>query len=170
MLPWRPRRDSSTGLRTLQKDIHAADQLPVGGDIDRNEIVPVFWLHMTERRKWAQNSRIADQNIEALVSFVERQREARNAVAVLDVKRHQCGRTASRPDLVVELFEAADRAGYRNHMRASLRERKRGCGTDATRGAGDQRDAVGKGLGVIGHSRVRPRQVPGIHVFCSVQA
>ena len=153
---------SATGLRSLQKHIHAADQLPVRGYVDREEIVPIFRFNMAQRGQWPQNPGIADQYIEALISLIERQREARNAFAILDVERYQRGGAAGRPDPVIEVFKPANRAAHRNHVCAGMRQLKRDSGADAARGAGDKRDTVGKGLGIICHSAVKPgrRRVP----------
>ena len=94
-----------------------------------------FGSTWAERRERTENASIADQHIEPLVAFVEGQCEPRDAVAVFDVERHQCGRAAGCLDLVVEFFEPADRARDRHHMRARLRQLKRSRGADAARGA-----------------------------------
>ena len=122
--------------------------MPVGGDIDRDQIVPIFRLVRATRGERApKNAGIADQHIEALVAFVESQCESRDAVAVLHVERHQGGGAAGGLDLVVELFQPADRARDGHDMRAGLRKLERDRSANAARGAGDQRNTVGEGLG-----------------------
>ena len=99
-----------------------------------------------KRRQRAEHAGIADQDVEPLVTLVERERQPRNAVAVLHVQRHQRGRAAGCLDLVVELLEPADGARNGDDMRAGLRQRERQRRANAARGAGDQRDAIGEGF------------------------
>ena len=137
----------AAGRRCAQQRIHGADQLPIGGDVDRDQIVPVLRFDMAERRQRPEDAGIADQHVEAAVALVERQRQAGDAVAILDVERHQRGAAAGRLDLVVELFQAADGARHRDDMAACLRQLQRQRGANAARGAGHQRDTVGEGFG-----------------------
>ena len=81
------------------------------------------------------------------VALVEREREPRDAVAVLHVERHQRGGAAGGLDLVVELLQPADGARDGDDMRAGLRQCERDGRANAARGAGDQRDTVGEGFG-----------------------
>jgi len=67
-------------------------------------------------------------------------------VIVLQVERHERRGAARRLDGVVDLFQPADRAGDRDHMRAGFGERDRGRVSDAARGTGDERDTAGEGL------------------------
>ena len=101
---------------------------------------------MAERRQRADDAGIADQYVEAPIAFVERQREPRDALAVLDVERHQRGGAARGLDLVIELFQPADGARHRHHMRSRLGELQGQRGANAARGAGHQRDTVGEGV------------------------
>ena len=105
---------------------------------------------MAERRGGRQHAGVADQHIEPPVALVERQRQPRDAVGVFDVERHQRGGAAGRFDLVVEFFQAADRARHRHDMGARFGEMQRQRRADAARGAGDERNAVGEGFRVIG--------------------
>ena len=73
-----------------------------------------------ERRQRPEDAGIADQHVEPAVALVEREREPRDAVAVLHVERHQRGGAAGGLDLVVEFFQPADGARDRHHMRAGL--------------------------------------------------
>ena len=54
---------------------------------------------------------------------------------------------AGGADRVVELFQPADRARDRDHVRAGLRELECGRHADPARSAGDERDAVGERFG-----------------------
>ncbi len=72
--------------------------------------------------------------------------EAGDAIEVGHVERHQRRGAAQGLDRVVELFEAADGARHRDHMRAGARQRQRGGMADAARGAGDESDTGGEGL------------------------
>ena len=158
----------AAGACALQQRIHAADELPIGGDVDRKHVVPVLRLEVVERRRHAENAGIADQHVEAPVAFVERQREPRDAVGIFHVERHQRGRAAGRLDLVVEFFQPADRARHRHHMGAGLRQLQRDRRANAARGAGDQRDFVGEGFVAV-YGLVMPGFMPRIHVFRSSQ-
>src|SRR6266481_1584800 len=101
---------------------------------------------MPERRGRAGDAGIADENVELAVAFMQRGAEARDAVEIGEVERHQCGAAAAvLPDLVIELFKPALRPCDRNDMRASLGKRAR-CGiANAARGAGDESDPGGEG-------------------------
>ena len=70
-----------------------------------------------------------------------------DAFVILEIERHQRRGAASGADRVVEFFEPADGARDRDHVRARLRERKRGGVADAARSAGDERDTAGEGCG-----------------------
>src|SRR5262249_25466110 len=70
-----------------------------------------------------------------------------DARVVLEVERHERGRSAQALDRVVELLEPADGARERDNMGAGFGERECGGVADAARGAGDERDTVGKGKG-----------------------
>ena len=89
---------------------------------------------------------IRHHRIELAEALVERGAEPRDAVEVFQVERHERGGRAGFLDLVVELFQAADRARQRHDMRAGLRQRERGRKADPARGAGDKRDTAGEGL------------------------
>ena len=65
---------------------------------------------------------------------------------VAHVERRQRCRAAGGAHGVVELFQAADGARHRDHMRARARERERRRVADAARGAGDERDPISKRL------------------------
>ena len=58
---------------------------------------------------------------------------------------HQRRRAALRLDRVVEFLEPADGPGDGDDMGAGLGERQRRGAADAARGAGDDRDAAGRG-------------------------
>ena len=104
------------------------------------------WASGDER---PEHAGIADQHVEPAVALVERQRQPVDAVEVLQVERHQRRRAAGGLDRVVELLQPADGARDRDHMGAGLRQRERERRADAARGAGDERDAVGEGLGIF---------------------
>ena len=101
---------------------------------------------MAERRQRSDDAGIADQHVEAAIALVEREREPGDAVGILHIERHQRGGAAGGLDLVVELFQAADRARHRHDMGAGCGEFERERRADAARGAGDERDAVGEGF------------------------
>ena len=108
----------AAGFGTLEQRIHGADQVPIRRDIDGHDLVPGRRLDMLERRALAGQRGIADQHVEPLVAFVERGGEPVEAGKVLHIERHQRRRTAGRARRVVELFQRADGAGDRDHMRA----------------------------------------------------
>ena len=114
-----------------------------------NRLSQSFGLDMAERGRHAEHAGIADQDVEAAVTFVEREREPGDAVRILHVERHQRCRAALGLDLVIELFQPADRPRHRHHMRAGLRQFERQRRANTARGAGDQRDTVGQGSGHV---------------------
>ena len=65
---------------------------------------------------------------------------------VLEVERHEGRAAALRPDRVVKLLKAADRASDRDDVGAGLGQRQRGSAADAPRGAGDDGDAIRRGF------------------------
>src|SRR5262249_18002239 len=90
---------------------------------------------------------IADHHIESSETLVQGRAEPIDAGVVLEVERHERGRSTQALDRVVELLEAADGARERDNMAAGFGERERGGVADAARGAGDERDTVGEGKG-----------------------
>ena len=118
---------------------------------------------MAERRQRAENPGIACQHVETAVALIEREREPRDAVAILHIQRHQRGGAAGGLDLVVDLLQPAHRARHGHHVRAGLGELQSERRANAARGAGDQCDTVREGF--VGHSPVMPGLVPGIHAF-----
>ena len=104
---------------------------------------------MIEGRALTGHCGIADQHVEPLVTLVERRGEPVEAVVIAHVERHQRRRTAGLAHRVVEFFKPADRARYGDHMRAGACQRQRRRIADAARGAGDERDTVGKDGGML---------------------
>ena len=102
---------------------------------------------MPERRGGAGDAGIADENVELAVALMQRGAEPGDAVIVGEVERHQRGAAAVFADLVVEFFQPALRPRHRHDMRAGLGQRPRGGIADAARGAGDESDTGGEGLG-----------------------
>src|SRR5262249_5617265 len=80
-------------------------------------------------------------------TLVQGRAEPVDALVVLEIERHERGRTAQGLDRVVEVLEPADGARERDNMGAGLGQRERGGVADAARGAGDERDTVGEGKG-----------------------
>src|ERR1044071_2652906 len=109
-------------MRGAQQRVHATNELPVGGDIDGENIVPVLWFDMREWRQRAKDAGIADEDIKALIAFIQGQREAGDPLAVLDIEWHQSGGAAFGLDLVVKLLEGAHSPGHRNDMGTRPRE------------------------------------------------
>jgi hypothetical protein len=139
--------DSTASLRASEERVHAANELPIGGDIDSNQIVPVFRLDMGKRGEGAENASIADEHIEPLVAVVQGKCEPGDTLAVFDVERHKRCRATACLDPVVEFFQPANSACDSHHVRAGLRKLKRKRGANAARGACDQHDTIGEGLG-----------------------
>ena len=102
---------------------------------------------MAERRGGAGDAGIADENVELAVALMQRRAKPGDAVEIGEIERHQGGAAAVLTDLVVEFLEPALRSRHRHDMRAGLRQRARGGIADAARGAGDESDAGGEGLG-----------------------
>ncbi len=102
---------------------------------------------MPERRRGAGHARIADENVQLAMTFMQRSSEPGNAIIVDQIKRHQGGAAAVLSDFVVELFKSALRSRHRHDMRAGLCERARGGIADAARGTGNEGDAGGEGWG-----------------------
>ena len=102
---------------------------------------------MAERRGRAGHAGIADENVELAVTLMQRRAQAGDAFEIGEIERHQRRTAADFADLVVELFEAALRPRHGNDMRAGFGQRDRGGIADAARGAGDESDTGGEGLG-----------------------
>src|SRR5688572_15000384 len=99
---------------------------------------------MGQRRHFAENARVADQDVELAPALVDGTAEAINGVEIREVDRDERSGAAKGANLVVELFEGALRAGEGDHMRAGSGEGERGGAADAARGAGHDRDAIGE--------------------------
>ncbi len=102
---------------------------------------------MPERRQRAELAGVSDQDVELFESLVQRGAEPVERIEIAEVKRHERGARPFLFDFVVEFLEPADGAGERHDMRALARERDGGGAADAARGAGDERDAIGKWFG-----------------------
>ena len=98
-------------------------------------------LELLESSLHRENAGIANHNVDLAVTLMQCGAEARDAVEVAEVERHQRGLSPGRIDVVVEFLKSADGAGDRDHMRAGLGERERGGVADATRGTGDEGNA-----------------------------
>src|SRR5262249_19217568 len=81
------------------------------------------------------------------VALIQRRAEPCDPVEIGEAERHQRGRTAVLPDLVIELFEASLRARDGDDVRPSLRQSARSGIADAARGAGNKGDTGGEGSG-----------------------
>ena len=119
--------------------------MPVGGDVDRHHLIPGLRFDVIERRGHISHRRIADQNIEPPVTFVERGGEFIEPAIVPDVERSQRCRAAGGLYRIVKLFKPANSACHRNDVRASATEREGRRITDAPRGASNERDPIGEG-------------------------
>ena len=102
---------------------------------------------MAERGQRPKNAGIADHHVESSEALVQGGAEPIDALVILEVERHERGRTPQGLDRVIELLEPADRARERDNMGAGAGQRERGGIADAARGAGDERDTVGEGKG-----------------------
>ena len=91
-----------------------------------------------------------------------------DAFDVFEIERHEGRGCADRLDGIVELLEAADRACQGHRVRAGFRQGERSRIADPARGAGDERDSVGKGRG---HARRFATSVRHARLFgaCSLQ-
>src|SRR5262249_32858566 len=103
----RGHEDRAAGVGAAQQRIERADQAPVGGDIDRHDLLEDLGIDVADRRERAQDGGVADQHVEAAIALVERCAQAIDAGPVGDVERHQRGGAADRLDLIVDLLEAA---------------------------------------------------------------
>ena len=46
----------AAGVGALEQGIHGADEMPVGGDVDRHHLIPVLRLDVIERRALARDA------------------------------------------------------------------------------------------------------------------
>ena len=110
------------GIRCLEQRIESADELPIGGDVDREDIVPVLRLDVAERRRRGQQPGVADQHVELAVTLVEREREP----AMPSKSFMSSGTKVAVPPPALILSSSsskpADRARRRDDMRAGLRK------------------------------------------------
>ena len=95
---------------------------------------------MAEGREHAEHARIADEDVEAAVALVECGTQAVDLIEILEIERHEGCRAACGLDRVVHLLETADRAGDEDDVGALRGEALGDRGTQAARGAGDERD------------------------------
>jgi hypothetical protein len=73
---------------------------------------------MTERRRWAGNTGIADEDVELAMTFVESGPEPCNSLEVREIERDQRCAAAILADLVIEFFKAALGPCDRDHVRS----------------------------------------------------
>ena len=67
-------RPGSVGL--AQQRIERADEPPVGGQVDGDDLVPVLGADMADRRQGAGDSGITDQDVELAPALVDCRAEA----------------------------------------------------------------------------------------------
>ena len=124
--------------------IDAADQAPVGGEVDVDHFLPGLGLDMGERRHGAEHAGIADQHVDLAVALVEAGAELVDGVEVAQVHRHQQrGLAVDGADLVVQLFERADGAGGEDEVGAFPGVAQGDRAADAAAGSGHKADAAG---------------------------
>ena len=91
-----------------QQRIERANEPPIGGDVDRECVVPLVRFDMAEGGYRPQRAGVADENIELAPAREDRRAEPVERVEILDVARHQGrGRSAFRADRIVEVLERA---------------------------------------------------------------
>src|SRR5258708_12726097 len=102
---------------------------------------------MAERGQRPKNAGIADHHVESSEALVQGRAEPIDALVILEVERHERGRTTQGLDRVIELLEPADRARERDNMGAGAGQRERGAIPDAPRAPPDDPDTrvAGKG-------------------------
>ena len=114
--------DGAAGIGQAQQRVDRADQPPVRGDVDRHHLLEDLRLDMADRRDDAEHAGIGDQDVELAPALVDRAAQPVDAGHVGEVERHQrrlaLAVRRARLDLVVELFQPADGARHRDHMRA----------------------------------------------------
>ena len=86
---------------------------------------------MTERRKWSEDARIPNQNVEATIALVEGSAEPVDSLEVLQVEWHQSCGTAKVADFVVELLKSTYSPSQRDDMGTGRGERQGGGRTDS---------------------------------------
>ncbi len=98
---------------------------------------------MAHRRERAEHRGIADEDVAATETLMQRRADLIDLGAVGEIERQQRRVAARGAHRVVDLLEAADRAGDQHDMRALGGEMPGDGGADAARRASDQRNGAG---------------------------
>ena len=117
----RGHEDRAARVGGAQQRVERADEAVVGGHVDRHHLVPDRLVDMGDGRELAEDARIADEDVELAPALVDRRAEPVEGIEILEVEGTSVAAAPSAPDLVVELFERALRAGERNDVGAGLR-------------------------------------------------
>lgn len=128
------------GIRSQEQRFDRADQPPCSSDIDGHDPFEDFRLDMADRRDDAENTGIRDQNIELAPALKDIGAQRIDGVHIGEIEGNQRRGAADGLDGVVQILEAADRAGAGNDMRTGLGKFQRREIADTARRAGDERD------------------------------
>jgi len=143
--------DGPRALGFAHQPLDRADQPPARGQVHRHHPVPGLDIHVADRADAAQDGGGMHQDVQPPEPLVDGQPQLVEPVALGDVHRDEGGALAGAGlDLVVELFQAAGRAGDGDDVRPGVGERERGGAADAAAGSGDEGDPALQGL--VGHS------------------
>jgi hypothetical protein len=79
--------------RAAQQRVERPDEAPVGGDVDRHDVVPGLWVEVVKGGEQAQDAGIADKGVEPAPAAVERFSQPVDCGEVAQIHRNQ-GRSA----------------------------------------------------------------------------
>ncbi len=131
--------------------VEAADQPPVGGEIDRHHLVPFCRLDVGDRRQRAEHPGIGDQDVEPAMALEDHAAQPVDGVEIGEIEGRQRRFAAGRAHRVVGLLQPAGGTAEQDQPGALGGEAPRHRGTDAARRAGDERDAPGQPAASAAH-------------------
>jgi len=136
------------GLALAQQRLERADQPVGGGEIGGDDLVPQLGVHVPHGPEPAQHGGGMHHHVQPFVPLEYLVAQPVDPVAVGEVERHErWPRPVDGPDLVVQRLERPLDPPHRDHLRAGPRQRQRAGLADPARGAGDERDPAGEGVG-----------------------
>src|SRR5262249_11915821 len=134
--------DRATGVAGSQQRIQAANQPPVGRQIEIDDLGPVAGRDVADGGQSAEHGGIGDEDVDLAEALEERLSEAVDGIKARQIERHEgCG-APEAAYFVIDLFEAAHGARHKDELSTFGGEALRDRSAEAARGACDDRNAA----------------------------
>ena len=133
--------------RLAQPGIKRPDQPHVGGEIERDQLVPFLQIKVRHRRQRAQLRRIQDQRIQPAPAPADGTAQPVDGVIIGQIERRDGGAAAGLVDAVVQLGQPGFGAAGDDHVPAFAGQHFGRCRANAAAGAGNEGEFLGRDVG-----------------------